>query len=721
MGTTDVALERVFRQLTDGNAGLTIAELETYLAAWPNAQTSERLRNIKEEYTLLADYWQMGVSDPQREQHYQNMLQRLYVLAGNIAIFRHRNASSFLHSLYASVRQQGTRWSLDEVRKEMENFVSNIALLELEPEQQREEKRQALYKDHQQALNRLFNFVVTSSIWTDSVGSTMEQLLLTPTIDSMDQQLLTSAITLSLMNRFDMAKFRTLVKVYLNSYDEHVRQRALVGWALSIDDDFLKVYPDLIKDFSKLLESKRICNELTELQIQLIYTLNAERDKNTMQEEIIPELMKNQNLTMTDHGLVEREEDELEEALHPEASEERMERLESTFRRMQQMQRQGSDIFFSGFSHMKRYPFFYDMSNWLMPFYMQHPDIQQFLQRLKSTEFLERITSMTPFCNSDKYSFVIAFQEVITQLPEKMRKMLEDGEASFGAEEVDEETQQQPAYIRRCYLMDLYRFFRLFPNRQALINPFDTSKDRDGNGNAAGLCLFLTSVLFENTPMDERKMEVLPVLKKHQMKNTLHRLLNSIPFEKHDLQYYFWKEDYKAVLEIDPDNERALLALGRQAFRLRMFDEALDYFEHLLLLQPEKKTYQLNKAVCQTHLDDYEEALQVLYRLNYEEPDNVAVLRALAWTLLCADRIDQATDRYAELTSKDDATSEDWLNQGYTQWIAHNIKEAVDSFKKSMELSGNDPEDFWLIEYPLLRAHDISDIDVALMRAMVLA
>ena len=715
MGTTDIALERVFRQLIDGNVGLTITELETFLAAWPNSQTSERLRTIKEEYNLLADYWQLGVNDPQRDEQYVSMLQKLYVLVGNIAIFRHRNASSFLHSLYASVRQPGQHWSLDEVKQEMENFVSNIAMLELEPEALREEKQQALYKDHQQALNSLFNFVVTSNIWSESVGKTMEEILLTPTIDTIDQQLLTSAITMSLMNRFDIAKFRTLQNVYLRATDEHVRQRALVGWALSIDDDFLKVYPEQAQRTGILLKSKKVCDELTELQIQLIYMLNAERDTQTMTKEIIPELMKNQNLKMTDHGLEEREDDELEDVLHPEASEQRMERLENTFQRMQQMQQQGSDIFFSGFSQMKRYPFFYDMCNWLMPFYLQHPDLQQFLKRMKDTTFVERITSVTPFCNSDKYSFVIAFQEVIGQLPEKMRQMVEKGEASFGGEEVDETTQQEPAYIRRCYLMDLYRFFRLFPNRQALCNPFDTTKDE------AGLCLFLSSMLFCNTPMDERKMEVLPVLRKQNLKKTIDSLLSSIPAEKRDLTYYFWKEDYDRILEIDPDNERALLSLGRTAFKQKSYEQALHYFERLLLLHPEKKSYLLNKAVCQTHLGDYEEALQVLFRLNYEDADDTAVLRALAWTLLCSDKIEQACNRYAELTSKEGATSEDFLNQGYSQWIAHNIKEAVESFKKSIQLSGNNSEDFWLTEYDLLTSHGISNIDISLMRAMVLS
>ena len=46
----DHSLERIYAQLCYGNCGMAIAELETYLAAWPDGQTTEALRVIKEEY-----------------------------------------------------------------------------------------------------------------------------------------------------------------------------------------------------------------------------------------------------------------------------------------------------------------------------------------------------------------------------------------------------------------------------------------------------------------------------------------------------------------------------------------------------------------------------------------------------------------------------------------------------------------------------------------------
>ena len=133
MKTLDHSLERIYAQLCYGNCGMAIAELETYLAAWPDGQTTEALRVIKEEYSLMADYWRKGVVDEQRQQLYQRLLQQVYQLFANIAVYRRLQASSFLTGLYQGARQQSYDRSLSAIRGEMENFVSEIAMLEFEP------------------------------------------------------------------------------------------------------------------------------------------------------------------------------------------------------------------------------------------------------------------------------------------------------------------------------------------------------------------------------------------------------------------------------------------------------------------------------------------------------------------------------------------------------------------------------------------------------------
>ena len=74
MGTTDNSLRLIFIQLIDGNLGMAIAETETYLAAWPNPQTQEKLNDLKAEYRLMEEHWIQGSEDPMRADLYQRLL-----------------------------------------------------------------------------------------------------------------------------------------------------------------------------------------------------------------------------------------------------------------------------------------------------------------------------------------------------------------------------------------------------------------------------------------------------------------------------------------------------------------------------------------------------------------------------------------------------------------------------------------------------------------------
>ncbi|MBO6187482.1 MAG: hypothetical protein J6O23_03145 [Prevotella sp.] len=711
MGTTDIALERMFQQIITGNAGLAIAEAETYLAAWPNPQTAEKLRAIKDEYLLMVSYWTKGVRDPQLEQQYQRLLQRVYVLCANIAVFRHIKASSYLSMLHINARKPGYRWAMDDIRRELEGFVSDVALLELEPEEQRKQKSRDTYRRHQQYVNALFNYILTSHAWTGGTGEAMQELLLAPTVDSTDQQLLVSAVALSLMNRFDMVKFRLLTNVYRLSADEQVRQRALVGWVLGSDDDFIGVYPEQRTLVADMLRDEAVCSELTELQMQLVYTLNAEKDTTTITKEIMPDLIKNNNFRITRNGLEEIPEDPLEDVLNPDASEQRMERLESSFQRMIDMQKQGADIYFGGFSQMKRFPFFYDISNWLVPFYMQHPDISEFVERAGSSTMLEKMLRRGSFCDSDKYSFVMAFQQVLNHLPDKFKQMVNSGEAMLG-NEIEPEELQSATFMRRSYLMDLYRFFRLFPNRSALCNPFDTTKSE------LGFCLFFTSALFSGTPLEAYKPKVTAMLKKQRLNASATLLLDSFPETMHDAQYYLWRGDYAAALRLEPDNERALAGHARELFKAGRHGEAEACYDRLQLLHP-KTGYVLNKAVCLVQMEEYEEALRWLYQLNYEHEDDDNVTRVLAWALTCSGKLEQAAKYYSQLTAADTATAEDYQNQGCCLWLMERISDAADSLHKYAELSGVSADSPHFLDTDWLQRRGISDTDIKMMTALV--
>ena len=704
MKSIDHSLEPVFKQLCEGNCGMAIAELEVYLSAWPDGQSIERLQVLREEYDLMTGYWRKGMEDPQRQEQYQRLLQQVYLIFANLAVHRRMQASSFLSSLFQGTRQQQRDWSLTAIRQEMENFVSETAMLELEAENKREEKRRALYKDHQAQMNALFNYIVTSRMWTESVGKGFTDLLLSPTVDNIDQQLIVSAVMLSLMNQFDIVKFRLLTDVYRQSQDEHVRQRALVGWVFSLDVMLCQVYPEQKVIIDNLLKSEKVCQELTELQMQLLLTLNAEKDNDIIRKEIMPDLMKNDAFQITRNGIEEVEDDPLEDVLHPDASERRMEQLESTMQRMIDMQKQGSDIYFGGFSQMKRYPFFYDMSNWLVPFYIHHPDIAQFVERMEFRRFVMSILDKGPFCNSDKYSFVIASMEVLGRLPVSVQEMLKHNEASLGELELGEN--QTAAYLRRLYLMDLYRFFRLFPNRAALNNPFDDSKQQYTTLN------FFGSSLFFQSPLDRYKKSVVRMMKKYHFDDMATKILAFLPSEYEDVQCLIWLKSWDQAVEMDPTSEQALSGAARHAFKNYEYEKANDLYDRLLLLFPGKKNYMLNKAVCLVRLEDYEEALKLLYQLDYEYADDVNVQRVLAWTLTCDNRLEQAAAMYEQMMKGEKVIAEDHLNYGYCLWLTGRVDDAAAHFRKS-----DIPEDFPDIPWLLKRGIDI--LQIRMMTALI--
>lgn len=716
MGTTDNSLKLIFNQLINGNLGMAIAETETYLAAWPNPQTLEKLNDLKAEYQLMEEHWIQGSEDPMRADLYQRLLQRLYVLVANISIHKHMNGSSYLQAIYKGVRQEGRKWSMSSIKAEMENFVSEVAMLSLEPEHKQKEKSKTIYQQHQLEMNALFNYVLTTHMWTNSVGQGMEDMLLSPTIDTNDQQLLVSAITLSLMNRFDIVKFRTLTNVYVQSLDENVKQRALVGWALAIDDDWIKVYPEMQDIVNGLLKDEKVVDELTELQMQLIYTTDVQNDATKMRNEIMPDLIANNPVKFTKEGLVEVEDDPMEDVLHPDAAEQRMEKLEGTIRRMMDMQSKGADIYFDGFSKMKRYPFFYDMSNWFVPFYIQHPDIAQYVEKMEGFNLMKMgVEGGGTFCNSDKYSFLIVFQQMMNTLPDSLLQMLKRGEGALSMmNEMSKEEQAKPAFIRRNYLMDLYRFFMLFPNNKSLYNPYNSHEEEQTD------VVFIVSDLFMHTPMDRHKPAIVKMLKKRKMNKSLALLMQSFPEEMRDQNYYLWMEDYERALEIDPENEWALVGHARNRFKAKDYEGALEIYEHLLLKYPEKKNYMLNKAVCQVNMEDYEEAQKVLYQLNYEHPEDMSVAHVLAWSLTCDGKMEQAENLYQQLMAQEAPNPSDFLNYGYSLWLQGRINEAAEQLRKyARVVAGNENTATLQLDDSWLKARGISETEICMMKTLV--
>ena len=707
------ALNLILTHLLRRDLGEAIIATDNFLAVHPHQVNADRLFAIRSDYQLMADYWRRGFKDPQLPNLYDTLLKRMYVLYANIANAYNIRHTPLLTSLHYRAHMSARDWSPLNIREELESFVSEVAMLELEPPHTAEPKRKALYARHYHSMVELFDYILTSGIWTDGFSSAMEEILISPTVDTNDQQLLVTGVMLAAINCFDITKFRLLVHLYQKATDEQVRQRALVGWALALDTGISRIYAEEKVLVEKLLEDETCCQQLVELQKQLIYCIDAERDHATIQKEIMPDLMNRPGgFRLTRNGIEETPEDELNDILHPDEAEANLERVEASFQKIVDMQKQGSDVYFGGFSQMKRFPFFNEMANWFFAFDLNHPDLSVISEKFKNSKFLHSVLRGAPFCNSDKYSFALAFEQVVNRLPKNIMDMMENSEAVFY--EFVSEDMLTPAFFRRMCLQDLYRFFRLFKERNAFRNIF-APEEHD--------YLILSKAAFRQTHVEAYFNEVTAFLLKKNRRSEAAAMLDNYGEHRRDYQYYMmsaWlgrepKTNYAKALALQPDSERALAGYARVLFNESAYQEALENYEKLLIQQPDKKSYLLNKAVCLTNLKRYDEAERLLFRLNYEAEDDANVNRVLAWTLTSNGKYEQAEKLYNQLLSDGDPSADDLLNYGFCLWFSGHIDDAADCFHRYLMESGEPKESIIENELELIRAKGITEPEIQMM------
>lgn len=678
---------------------------------------------LERDYGLMLDYMMRGVRDEKRDEVFAKFVGRAFRCLGDMTMRHLCHDNSVYRSLALLTERE--QLSVETMRERLETFVGERTMLTLLPEEQKAVRSAEIYRQHHELMKAVFATLVVAPQWSNAERGAFLELLLSPTVESMDAQVMTSAITLSCMAVYDINKWRLLVELYRRSTDLQVRQRALVGWAFTLYSNRVD-FPAGQAIVDELTSSSEVCRELLELQIQVFYCQDAEKDTRTIQRDIMPDLVKNSHLNITRFGITEKEDDTLNDILHPEAEEKAMEDMEKHFHRMLDMQKQGSDIYFGGFSQMKKFGFFYTMMNWFVPFYQEHPDLAHVSDKIKGKGFFRTMLTASPFCDSDKYSFVLAMVNVYDKMPDSVKEML-DGDAMFaGHESVHPEDAARPAFVRLMYLQDLYRFFRLYNQHNELSNPFDS---RYGG---VGPSFFFMNAAFKGTAIDDKKGDLSHFLLKRERFEEFDNLLSTYGSDT-DKNYQLLCasgalrcEDYasaivclRRALNVDPTDTKALRLLGKALLMEGDNTGAATVYNQLLLLleTPPGRGLLLNYSIARLKSGEVEQAMKDIFRLEYEYPNDADVRRVLAWGYLLQGKTAEAIAEYGKLESP---IPGDHLNCGYCHWLDNNIQEAVRLFRSYAEECGlHHLEREFKQDFPYLKKLGIVETDCELMLELV--
>ena len=521
----------------------------------------------------------------------------------------------------------------------------------------------------------------------------------------------------------DPYKWDMLAEVYVRATDKVLKMRALVGWVLSLpyDPRGPRLFPFVQERIKAMLADKTTLKQMLDMQMQMLFCCNADADNEEIQRNIMPTLIKNTNLQMTRLGIVEKEDDPMKDIMDPNTAERDMEEMERKYRKMMDMQKQGSDIYFGGFSKMKTFPFFYDLCNWFAPFNAAHPALGAVRERLAGSTFLNNLMENGPFCDSDKYSFALAIAQIMDRMPDNIKEML-NSDATFGPT-VSKDDQEDPAYICRSYLQSLYRFFRLYRSKRDFLNPFILDELEDNDGNA----LFMSYKLLACPEMEENAVALCGFLLKRKMMREIMSMAICYKSSQNPRLVRFlalvpmtdgkWQEAYDLFASVPEDQhtEESLRGMAHCCMSLKRFGEAVAIYRRLLAMHPDSFSYQLNLAVCLMSSDAFsscgdaasscdasscdasscdaasslggkvearpnkvvEEGTKLLYKLDYEHPNNANVRRVLAWCMMLQGHFDKAIDIYTRLLSQPDAVSADRLNAAYAHWLSRDVARAV--------------------------------------------
>ena len=664
-----------------------LTQLKAYaekLQDWDNLSVIETLET---NYTYLLKYAHQGQNDPQRNELYLDILQKAYRLADELSIRdKFSSGYGYMADLFRTFQHQPAP-SFLELQSQL------IKLNKAEGMEVTEENgyNHELFQPHFNFTDQLFKKTLFTLHWNHSEYAEAYQLVYCG-MSEFDLEVWISAITLSLLICYDEEKFNFLLNIYLDKSISSVKARALVGIALSLyyyssqieQDDDISMLLDFVLNGNPEVEP-----QIFTIQRLLIMSRETEKIDKKMRDEILPQMMKNPYLKHPNKKFDEIETWELEED-NPEWEKD-LDKVTEQMQELGELQREGADTYMSTFAMLKHYPFFKEMAHWFYPFTMSHPSVSKVfeIKEIKENTVLHAMLSSPAFCDSDKYSFALALDEIPFQQMEMMKESAEGTEEvmneQLGAQsQYTEEEKLQVVY--RQYLHDLYRFFKLWSSRKELHDIFTDSlilwnsqmHDILMNGEQASQTAdyllskgyyeeancFYSNLLVKNLQNVEMIQKAGFCLQK------LDNLTQAIKI-------------YNLAYQLNPQDTWTLKHIAVCYKKLHDEEKALQFFQMASELNPEDLNLTLQIGQCLMELEDYEEALKCFFKVEYLGKSPEKGQRAIAWCYFMTQKYDEANLFYQRIIKDTTPTISDWINVGHVHIVQGLIESAVKYYKEA--------------------------------------
>ncbi len=672
-----------------------LTQLESYLWQCPDWTLHSRLEQIQTSYNYMLQYMQQGTADPDRKRFFAQLLAQAIEIADQTRLYLLDEVSPLLyHESRRRKKEENIVYSLVMQMHTLESFGDDLAISGFESDSKMDE----VLKRHEDMQKQIFMHTWTNSAWSTQDEADAQAILASELLAADDLCLFASAVMLSLMYCFDLRKIMWLMDAYSHRH-AGVSQRALVGLAFifHIHAERLKLYPEVGQRILLLNEEMELDEDLARVYRQMLLSQETEKINKKMQEEIIPEMLKNaESIRDMKFGIEEQEEEK--DDSNPDWSSLENTKLGEHIREMGELQLEGADVYMSSFAALKTYPFFQDINNWFLPFDKQHSSVIKEMRKEHQGDILSIILQSPYFCNSDKYSMAFT----ILRIPQMQRDIMLGQLSEQQKEELAEQTKadnikaynQQPDLLSNQYLHDLYRFFKLSARRHEFRDVFkekielhriDALKDILANIDSLEPIANFYLQKEHWAEASELFAEIVEMTQKAGTPRS--ELYQKLGYVLQKQKRY--SEAIKAYIDADmltPDNLWTNSHLATCYRMNREYEKALEFYRKVEAATPDSHSVLFYIGNCLAQLRQYEEALKYFFKLDYLEENCLKAWRGIAWCSFVCNKHEQSTRYYEKIIAYKPAQI-DFLNAGHVAWSAGDLPKAASLYTKAKSLS----------------------------------
>ena len=503
----------------------------------------------------------------------------------------------------------------------------------------------------------LFDLLWTSPLWTAQDTAFWYDFILTQR--DMVQQHFMGAVFLSLWEYYDSEKIQLLG--LLADSECHRTHITAVAYILLLRLRHRELAP-MMPPLPGCLRSKKGRKLVAQVQYEMLLMLVSEKD---LEMEVKEAEVITRELLMDKNGL---NIDNIKKLISMKG------------RYIRNRLQRGFDINLSKIPLLHNCDYMRRISHWFLPFDKTHPLFQSVMIDEKGNEKhnLSTLVDLIHDCDVDKLAMLYLvskdkdFSKAVQHLDDQGLPGLEDAIV--------------PEYTVRFIMQDLFRFFGHSSLHTQLVNPFRIEPTLLDFPDIAALfsgedAVACCNLLFE-LEHDEQVLAILDNIMERDGASAPALLLKGKALRRLKRTSQAISSARSAEI-LEPDNTDILRFLVECYAQQNRFEEELEYLQRMAELLPDDRTIRRLIPVAMTKLGRDEEALQLLFKLDYEleenDEDAGTVFSLIADTALSLAKLDIA-ERYTEkeLGIRNEGSGPALLRMGYIRLLQGDWKGCID-------------------------------------------